>query len=92
MQVLASIAGDTGTTNWQGIYDINSYVATAYQSLMALYTNFGLAGFDIDYEESIVSKGVTNSSWLQAWCQIVVKLKQVGPEGRHASQPADLPF
>ena len=78
MQVLASIAGSTQTTRWAGVpTDIPSYVSTATQSLLSFYNDFGIAGFDIDYEESIAPNGNTDQTWLQAWCQIIVNLKQV---------------
>ncbi len=81
MQVMASIAGNTATTKWTGVSNVPAYVQSATTSLLSYYHNFSLAGFDIDYEESVVhvvnNQLVTDSGWLSAWCQIIMNLKQV---------------
>ena len=77
-QVMASIAGDTATTTWNPSTLASNYVATATASLLNLYDTYGLAGFDIDYEESIMREdGTTEPFWLSSWCKITVSLKQV---------------
>ena len=74
---MASIAGDTSATQWKGVSNPTSYISTATASLRAYASNFKLAGFDINYEESI--NGAQAQQWVSVWCQIIANLKQVSP-------------
>ena len=79
-QVMASLGGDTASaTKWTGV-NVATYVPLAVSSLMDYYYQFGLDGFDINYEESILSGGTCSTcgayqSWLSAWSQIITQLK-----------------
>ncbi len=73
-QVLASIAGDFHATHWNGVANEDAYVQTATQSLLTYFRNFGLAGFDINYES--FEQGKTDQ-WVRVWCRIIASLKQV---------------
>ena len=77
--MLASIGGSNQTTIWHDITDISSYALAATQSLLNYMDTYSIAGFDIDFEFGIVDdhSGKISSSWLQAWCQVIVSLKEV---------------
>lgn len=78
---MASLAGDTKTTKWvpAQITDEAGYISKATTSLMSYYNTYNLAGFDINYEESIVATPgpAAEPKWLRIWCQIITNLKQV---------------
>ena len=73
---MASLAADA--TVWAGVSDEADYVTRTTASLQSYITNFGLAGFDIDYEQGMVAdNGSAVASWLSAWSNIIYNLKKV---------------
>ncbi|DBA93418.1 TPA: hypothetical protein ACH3X1_015751 [Trebouxia sp. C0004] len=74
-KVMASLAADA--TVWAGVSNEADYVTRTTASLQSYITNFGLTGFDIDYEKGMVTNtGRADASWLRVWSQVIYNLKK----------------